>query len=153
MGWLEVISVDIGGQRARNTQIAFDERPINHELRLRIGELSRAPGLDLLQERLEIALDPVHADRQGIDDRKVLRMFRQNRRERAWDNVAKLNGSLFPFANVTARYRSLRRSSQIPLCALHQPMLRATLWLILGRISRSACARWKIAAGRRHGSF
>ena len=59
MGWLEVISVDIGGQRARNTQIAFDERPINHELRLRIGELSRAPGLDLLPERLEIPLDPV----------------------------------------------------------------------------------------------
>ena len=150
---VEVIPVNVLDQMSWNIEIIFDESPVDDQLRLLIGNLAGTPGLDLLTERIEGSLNPIDADGQRIRNREVLGVLRKNRCERAWDNVAKLNGSLFPFANVTARYRSLRRSSQIPLCALHQPMLRATLWLILGRISRSACARWKIAAGRRHVSF
>ena len=61
---LEVVAMNVGGKRTRNAQFAFDERPINHEFRLLIRDLPGAPGLDLLPERLEIALNPVHADRQ-----------------------------------------------------------------------------------------
>ena len=38
---------------------------------------------DLLAERIEIPLNAVHPDRKRIDDREVLRMLRENRRERA----------------------------------------------------------------------
>ena len=73
---LEVVPVDIAGKSARNAQVAFNERAVDHEFRLFIRDLTGAPGPDLLTERFEIALDPVHADRQRIHDRKVLRVLR-----------------------------------------------------------------------------
>src|SRR5690242_8721239 len=83
MRWLEVVAMDIPGESSRNTEFAFDERPIYHQLSLLICDLTGTPGLDLLTEWIEIALNPVHADRQRIHDREVLRMFRENRRELA----------------------------------------------------------------------
>ena len=81
MCWLEVVSMNIPGESARNTQFVLDERPINHQLRLLVGDLTGSPGLNLLAERIEISLNPVHADRKRIDNREVLRMLRENRRE------------------------------------------------------------------------
>ena len=83
MCWLEVVSMNIPGESARNTQFAFDERPIYYQLRLFVRNLTGLPGFDLLTERIEIALNPVHADRQRIYDREVLRMLRENRCEHA----------------------------------------------------------------------
>ena len=64
MGRLEVVSMNIPRKGALNVEFAFDERPIYHQLRLFIGDLARTPGLDLLAERIEIPLNPVHTDRQ-----------------------------------------------------------------------------------------
>src|SRR5689334_13977943 len=66
MCWLEVVSMNIPSESARNTQFALDERSIDYQLRLFVGDLTGSPGLDLLTERIEIALNPVHADRQRI---------------------------------------------------------------------------------------
>jgi hypothetical protein len=46
-----------------------------------IRDLSRLLRFHLLAKRIEVALDSVHADRERIDDRKVLRVLRKNRRE------------------------------------------------------------------------
>ncbi len=48
-----------------------------------IRDLTRTPAVDLLAERFEIALYPIDADGQGIDDRKILRVLRQNGSELA----------------------------------------------------------------------
>ena len=81
MSGLEVVRVDIAGKGARNAEIAFDERLIYNQFRLFNRELPGTLGFDLIAKRVEIALDPVHPDRQRIHDRKVLRMLRQNRCE------------------------------------------------------------------------
>ena len=83
MGRLEVVAMNVPGQGARNVEFALDERPVNNEFRLLIGDLAGTPGLDLLTERLEIPLNPVDTDRKRIDDREVLRVFRENRCENA----------------------------------------------------------------------
>ena len=75
--------MNIPGEGTRNIEFAFDERTINHKFRLLIGDLVGSPGLNLLAERIEITLNPVHTDRQRIHDREVLRMLRQNWREHA----------------------------------------------------------------------
>ena len=82
VGRLEVISMNIPSESARDAEFAFDKRPIYHQLRLLIRDLTGLPGFDLLTERIEIALNPVDADRQRIHDREVLRML-ENRGERA----------------------------------------------------------------------
>src|SRR5207253_10562098 len=81
MGRLEVIPMNVPRECARNAKVAFDERSIDYEFRLIVGDLVGAPGLDLLTERLEIPLNPVHADRQRIHDREVLGVLCKNRRE------------------------------------------------------------------------
>ena len=83
MRGLKVVPLNIPSERPRNAEIAFDERLICDQFRLFIRELPGTPGFDLIAKRVEIALDAVHADRQRIHDREVLRMFRENRRERA----------------------------------------------------------------------
>jgi hypothetical protein len=62
----------IARQRARNAQLAFDERPIDLELCLVICDLLRSPGLDLLPEGVEVPLNAIDADGQRIDNREIL---------------------------------------------------------------------------------
>ena len=91
MGRLEVVPMNVPSESARNAEFAFDERPIDHQLRLLVRDLTGSPGLDLLAERIEIALNPVHADRQRIHDREVLRMLRKNRCELALERQVVAN--------------------------------------------------------------
>ena len=81
MARLEVVSMNIPSEGARNTEFAFDECPVYQELRLFICDLTGSPSLDLLTERLEVPLNSIHADCQRVDDGEVLRMLRENRRE------------------------------------------------------------------------
>ena len=53
-GSLEVVPVDIPGESARNAQVAFNECPIDDQLRLLVRDLTGRPGLDLLADRIEI---------------------------------------------------------------------------------------------------
>jgi len=55
VGRLEVVPMDDPGEGARNAQVAFDEGPVDNQLRILIRELSGLPGLDLLTERIEVS--------------------------------------------------------------------------------------------------
>jgi len=87
---LEIVLVNIAGEVTRNIEMVFDEYAVDDDPSLIISELAGTPGFDLLTERLEIALNAVHAERQRVHNRKVLRVLRENWRKHAWDNVAKL---------------------------------------------------------------
>jgi hypothetical protein len=54
----------------------------------RILREPQSPGLDLLTHRLEVPFHSIHANRDGIDQRKGLRMLCQDRRKHACDNVS-----------------------------------------------------------------
>lgn len=58
-----IIPKNVPGKGARNAQVAFNERPVDDEHRLVVCVLLRAPGLDLLAERIEIPLNAVPAER------------------------------------------------------------------------------------------
>lgn len=58
MGRLELISMNIPSEAARNIEAAFDERSVDHEFGLVVRDWAGAPGFDLLAERFEIALGP-----------------------------------------------------------------------------------------------
>jgi len=51
-------------------QFAFDERLINNYFRSDIGEFVLLPRLDLLSHRLEVALHPIDANRDAVDQRE-----------------------------------------------------------------------------------
>src|SRR5262249_39330007 len=65
---LKVVPVNIPSEGSRHAEIAFDERLIYNQFRLFIGELPGTPGVDLIAEQAEIALDAVHPDGQRIHD-------------------------------------------------------------------------------------
>ena len=73
---LEVVLVNVTRQVAWNIQLVFDESAIDHQLSLIIRDLARTPSLDLPAQRIKVALDAIYADRQRVDDRKVLGMLR-----------------------------------------------------------------------------
>ena len=79
--------MDPPGQVLRNSQFLFDEGLVDDQLRHRGGQLPALPLFGLAPERLEVALDSVDTDGERILDREVPRMLRENRRERAWNNV------------------------------------------------------------------
>ncbi len=48
------------------------------------------PQLRLALRRLEVPLDPIHANREGVDQVETLDVLGQHRREYAGDNVSKV---------------------------------------------------------------
>lgn len=58
----EVIPMDFPDQMPGNIEIVFDERPVDDQLRLLIGDLAGTPGLDLLAKRIKRPLDAVDSD-------------------------------------------------------------------------------------------
>ena len=65
----------------RSIQFVLNERPVYDELGCCARQLLGSPRLDLPPHRLEIPLHAVHADRDGIDQREALGVFRQKRLE------------------------------------------------------------------------
>jgi hypothetical protein len=62
-------------------------RSVDDNLRGDVRQFASLPGFDLLPHRLEVPLHAVNADRDGIEERKRLRVFRENgpqRPEKRW---------------------------------------------------------------------
>ena len=59
---LEIVSVHVAGEGARNVEVTCDEGAVDHKFRLVIRDLARAPGFNLLPERIEIPLDAIDTD-------------------------------------------------------------------------------------------
>ena len=56
-------------------QFAFNERLVDDHLRGDISKFTPLPDLHLLSHRLEVALHPVDANRDAINERERLRVF------------------------------------------------------------------------------
>ena len=72
---VEVELVDAPGEVLGRIELAFDERPVNHELRPLVRQLLRLPGLDLPLHRLEVPLHAVDPDREGVTQAEALGVF------------------------------------------------------------------------------
>ena len=86
--WLEVEPVDLGQEASRRFELAIHKRRVEDQLRLGIADLSLAPALDLALHGLEVPLNPVHADRERINQVEALGVLGQDRSEYSWDNVS-----------------------------------------------------------------
>ena len=78
-------------------ECALDERFVDDHLRSDVRQFTSLPSLHLLAHRLEVALHSVDANRDTVDEREGLRVFREHRGKHAWDKVAK------PTENMLAR--------------------------------------------------
>jgi hypothetical protein len=68
---------------------AVDERIVKDQLCALVRDLRLPPRLNLALQRLEVSLNPVHADRERVNEIESLGVLGQHRREQAWDNVSK----------------------------------------------------------------
>ena len=73
---IEVALMHPPRQVPRDVQVAFDERTVDRQLCCFRWELLRSPTFHLLMHWLKIPLHPVHADRQRVFEREVLRVLR-----------------------------------------------------------------------------
>ncbi len=76
------------GKMFRGFQLALDECLIDDHFRGDIRKLASLPSLHLLSHRLEVPLYSVNANRDAVDERERLRVFRKNGGKHAWNNVA-----------------------------------------------------------------
>jgi hypothetical protein len=100
----------------RSFQLALHERFIDDDFGRHICQFTPLPGFDLLSHRFEIPLHPVHTNRDAVDERERLRVFRQDWREHASDNVSKSARRILDLA--TPNYGSsgaLRLTSESPI--------------------------------------
>ena len=87
---LEIKPVDVGQQTSGRFQLAVDERRVEDQLCRLVGDLRLPPRLNLALQWLEVSLNPVHADRERVNQVEALGVLGQDRREHTWDNVSKL---------------------------------------------------------------
>jgi len=66
---------------------AVDERIVKDQLCALVRDLHLPPRLDLALQRLEVPLNPVHADRECINQVEALGVLGQDRSEHACNNV------------------------------------------------------------------
>jgi hypothetical protein len=71
-------------------QSALDKRLVDDDLGGDVRQFASLPCFDLLSHRLEVSLHPAHTDRKAVNERERLRVFREDGRKHAWDNVTKV---------------------------------------------------------------
>ena len=64
------------GKVFRCFEFAFDERLVDNYLGRHVRQLTSLPGFHLRPHRLEVALHSIYADRDAVDERERLRVFR-----------------------------------------------------------------------------
>jgi hypothetical protein len=75
--------VDVRQETAGRLQLSFNKSRVEDQLRSGIGDLRLTSALDLALHRLEVPLNPVHSDRECIDQVEALAVLGQDRREHA----------------------------------------------------------------------
>ena len=80
--------MDLGQQAPGRFQLAGDEGRVEDQLRRVIGDLGLPPDLHLALQRLEVPLNPVHSNRERINQVETLGVLCQHRSEHAWNNVS-----------------------------------------------------------------
>ena len=87
---LEIEPVDLGQQAPGSFQLAVNKRRIEDQLRCLVSDLRLPPRLNLPLQRLEVPLNPVHSDRERINQVETLGVLGQDRREHAYQCQAEL---------------------------------------------------------------
>lgn len=64
-------------------QLAVDERRVEDQLCRVVGDLRLPPQFNLALQRLEVPLNPIHSDRERINEIEALCVFGEHRREHA----------------------------------------------------------------------
>jgi len=75
--------VDFREQAPGRFQLALDERGIEDQLRRLVGDLRLPPRLHLALHRFKVPLNPVHSDRERVNQIEALGVLGQHRREHA----------------------------------------------------------------------
>ncbi len=64
-------------------QSALNERLVDDHLRGDVRQFASLPGFHLLSHRLKVSLHSINANRDAVDERERLRVFREHRSEHA----------------------------------------------------------------------
>jgi hypothetical protein len=73
--------MDFGQQASWRFQLAVDEGRVEDQLRRVVGDLRLPRQFDLALQRFEVPLNPVHADRERINQVEALGVLGQDRSE------------------------------------------------------------------------
>ncbi|MBZ5505132.1 MAG: hypothetical protein LAO78_06575 [Acidobacteriia bacterium] len=79
----EVQPMDFGEQSSRRFELAVNERGVEDHFAVSSVILRLPPGLHLALQRVEVPLNPVHSDRERVDQSETLGVLGQDRREHA----------------------------------------------------------------------
>src|SRR6266852_8336261 len=71
------------GEVLGSLEFAFDECLVDEHLGGDVGEFAPLPGFHLLSHRLKAALHAIDANRNAVNERKRLRVFREHRGKHA----------------------------------------------------------------------
>jgi hypothetical protein len=82
------IAIRRAAVQLEKTYNAVDESRVEDQPRRIIGDLRLPPRLNLALQRLEVPLNPVHADRECINQVEALGVLGQDRCEHPRDNVS-----------------------------------------------------------------
>jgi hypothetical protein len=80
---LEIQPVYFGEQSSGSFQLAVNKCRVEDQLRRPVGDLRLPPRLNLALQRFEVPLNPVHADRECVNQVEALGVLGQDRREHA----------------------------------------------------------------------
>lgn len=83
------VNAETGNSSSLRCVSGTGDTRIEDQLRRVVGDLRLPPRFNLALQRLEVPLNPVHADRERINQLEALGVFGQDRREIARDNVSK----------------------------------------------------------------
>ena len=73
-------------------EFALDKRLVDDHLRGNVGEFTSLPGFHLLSHWLKASLHSVDPNRNAVNERERLRVFREHRGKHAEDNVSSSGG-------------------------------------------------------------
>ena len=86
--WLEVEVMHCAGKMFRCLQSALNKRFVDDNFGSDACQFTSRPSFHLLSHRLKVSLHSINANRDAVDERKGLRVFREDRGKSAWDDVS-----------------------------------------------------------------
>jgi len=101
--WLEIQVMHRPGKVFGSFQSSLHERFVDDNLGRDIGQFATLPGLNLLAHRLEVPLHPINANRDAVDERERLRVFREHGSKHTRRNVSEF---ALPFRRCSGPYIS-----------------------------------------------
>src|SRR5260370_466678 len=116
----------VAGKVLRGFESPLDECLVDDYFCSHVRQFTPLPGFHLLSHRLEVSLHSVDSNRDAVDERERLRVFRQHPREHARDTVSQFGppsisthqvaiapSTWLPAVRGSTRLKSLSSPSQV----------------------------------------